>query len=405
MALLLLLVPGIFLPAQEAAAQEGADDGAVAVREAAVDGAAREELSDEAGSLASGESGASDPADGESGVGGIDGENGIDGEGGVDGAADDGEAELPPALSPEQRRTILEIDTSTLGELAAWARELGLGEGGSRESLAQRIRAHLGLPASEAREGGETQRIITIESARNTEYFTLEVVNEEYARLSGNVRISLKDGETIHQIEAGEILFNRTRNLLSATGGVSYRREEGDTVETFRGESIVMDLDNWAGTFMDGISERSLAGDEQAYRFEGEIISRTGEDVTVLRKAKITNAKNKEAYWSINASKLWLLPGSDFAVFNAVLKVGEIPLLYFPFFFYPADELVFHPVLGYRSREGSFLQTTTYLLGRPTASSSEENSITKILGNNDDMERKREGLFLRSTGKKVSDPN
>jgi hypothetical protein len=84
-----------------------------------------------------------------------------------------------------------------------------------------------------------------------------------------------------------------------------------------------------------------------------------------------------------------------------VLKVGEIPVLYIPFFYLPADEIIFHPVLGYRSREGSFVQTTTYLLGRPKVSDSTESSIMKILGGGEDQERRREGLFLRSTGKKA----
>ncbi|MCL2318547.1 MAG: LPS-assembly protein LptD, partial [Treponema sp.] len=100
-----------------------------------------------------------------------------------------------------------------------------------------------------------------------------------------------------------------------------------------------------------------------------------------------------------------LLPGNDWAILNAVLKVGNIPLLYLPFFYYPADEIVFHPVLGYRTREGTFLQTTTYILGRPTASTIAENSITKIFGGATDGDKKREGVFLRTTGAKTINPN
>ena len=35
-----------------------------------------------------------------------------------------------------------------------------------------------------------------------------------------------------------------------------------------------------------------------------------------------------------------------------------------PGFFLPGDEFFFNPNLGYKNREGSFLQTTTYLIGR-----------------------------------------
>jgi hypothetical protein len=311
--------------------------------------------------------------------------------------------EAPP---PDPSMQIIEMDikTATMQELAAWCRSLGLSEGGGKEELARRLREHFKIAESETAEEEDDRKIITIESARSTEYFTLDVVDEEYARLQGDVMVSLKDGDAVHRIKAWEILYNRTRNLITATGGVEYVKESGDTIETFRGESITVNLDNWSSIFLDGVSERSLQSDGTTYRFAGTVISRTDEEVTVLTRASLTNAKNEEAFWSLNASKLWLLPGSDFAIFNAVLKVGEIPVMYIPFFYYPADEVIFHPVLGYRSREGNFLQTTTYILGRAKASSTSESSITKILGNSSDMEKKREGLFLRSTGKKLKDP-
>jgi lipopolysaccharide assembly outer membrane protein LptD (OstA) len=322
-----------------------------------------------------------------------------------------GEMEEPgeeDGLSPEERVLEMDIKTSTLAELASWCRTVGLSEGGTRADLASRLRNYYGLaaPETEDAEGGSNgKKIITIESAKSTEYFTLETVDEEYARLRGDVMVSLKDGDAVHRIKAWEILYNRTRNLLTASGGVEYIKESGDTIETFRGERITVNLDDWSSTFLEGVSERGLSNNSTTYRFAGTVISRTDEEVTVLSKAEISNASNAEAFWSIKASKIWLLPGSDFAILNAVLKVGEIPLLYIPYFYYPADEIVFHPVLGYRSREGNFLQTTTYILGRPQADTSAESSITNILGNSTDMEKRQEGIFLRSTGKKSQDPN
>jgi len=232
------------------------------------------------------------------------------------------------------------------------------------------------------------------------------VVDEEYARLKGDVIISLKDGATVHRIKAWEILYNRTRNVMTATGNVEYTKEEGTTIETFRGESITVNLDNWSSIFMDGSSQKSAVGKSSTFMFSGTVISRNNEGATVLSGADITNPANEEAYWSLHASKLWLLPGNDWAILNAVLKVGNIPLLYLPVFFYPADEIVFHPVLGYRSREGTFLQTTTYLLGRPKSSGSSENSITGIFGgDSDNGEKVREGVFLRTTEGKTVTPS
>ncbi|MDR0599818.1 MAG: LPS-assembly protein LptD [Treponema sp.] len=314
-------------------------------------------------------------------------------------------------LSPE---FVLERDiaTSSFQELAEWCESLGLSPGGNREELAARLReyfkAPVPAPPAAEEDGGEEKRplIITINSARTTEYFTVESVNEEYVRLRDGVSISLKDGEIVHHIDAGEILYNRTRKLMTASGGVVYVKEEGDKVETFKGDGITVNLDNWSTVFMRGISDHEISGGETKYRFAGEVISRSGEDSTVLRRAEITNANEDGAFWSINASKLWLLPGSDWGVLNAVIKVGEIPVLWLPAFYYPGNEVIFHPVFGVRAREGTFLQTTTYILGRPKpAASSEESSITAIMGSGEGMEKKMEGVFLRSTGRKVSGEN
>jgi len=295
----------------------------------------------------------------------------------------------------------MDIRTSRLDELADWCRRLGLSDAGSRDELAGRLRDHYGITSSTVGSDSQGSKSITIESARSTEYFTLEAVNETYARLSGSVIITLKDGESLHRLKADEVLFNRTRNILNARGAVEYTKESGGVKETFKGDSITISLDNWEGLFLGGASERSISDKSTTYRFAGDVISRDAEEVTVLKNAKITSASRDESYWSIGATKLWLLPSSDWAMANAVLKVGEVPLLYIPFMYLPGDEVVFHPVLGYRSREGSFVQTTTYLIGRPKASNSTENSITKILGSGSDTERKQEGIFLRSTGKKV----
>jgi hypothetical protein len=257
----------------------------------------------------------------------------------------------------------------------------------------------------ESEQVNEDQKVLTIESAETSEYFTIDVIDEDYARLRGNVRLNLQDGDTIHRISADEILFNRTRNIITARGRVIYEKIEDDSTETFRGESITVNIDSWAGVFLGGNSERKLESDGTAYLFSGTVIAHTEQDVTIINNARITTAGNEEALWSINASRLWLLPGSDFAIFNAILKVGEIPVLYIPFFFFPTDSLVFHPVIGYRSREGGFVQTTVYILGQPKADPAETSSISRILGNSNDMQVRRDGLFLRSTGQRVVNPN
>jgi lipopolysaccharide assembly outer membrane protein LptD (OstA) len=311
------------------------------------------------------------------------------------------EEELEALREKEEANRIiaLEINTGTLFELAEWCRELGLSDGGSRDEMANRLRDYFGVPRLDG-SAAASQKVVTIETAKTTEYFTVDAVNEEYARFSGGVILSLIEGNARHRVKAWEIIYNRTRNILSAKGGVEYVKEEGDKKETFKGEEITINLDTWLGSFIDTVSERAIAGSETAYKFAGQVISQTDTETTVLKKARVTNAKTDEQFWSLDASRLWILPGSDWALFNGVLRVGEIPVLWVPFFFFPADEMVIHPVLGTRTREGTFAQTTTYIFGRPDSSAIKQNSISQILGSGEGMEQVREGLFLRTTGRK-----
>jgi hypothetical protein len=307
-----------------------------------------------------------------------------------------------PVISEERQNEIdrmeMELKISTLLELSEWCRNLGLSDAGTQEELIVRLRTALELPDPVPEEEGA--QVIIIESARTTEYFSINEVSEDYARLSGGVVVTLKDKTATYKISAWEMLYNRTRNILSATGGVEYLKEDGDTRETFRGDSITINLDTWAGMFIDSITEKSVAGGDTAYRFTGAVISQNGEDVSVLRNAKITNAKTDEPYWNLTASRLWLLPGTDWALLSGVLKVGEIPVLWLPAFFWPSDEFLFHPVVGTRPREGVFFQTTTYIWGKAKADPEKESSISKIMGSGADMEKERQGLFLRTTGRK-----
>ncbi len=306
-------------------------------------------------------------------------------------------------ISDEERRLDLDIRTATFQELLAWCRDLGLDESGTKENLSTRLRAHFGLSAQAAVKKTENEGLsIVVESAHSTEYFSLEAVGEDYARLSGAVVVSLKDGETTHRIKADEIIYNRTKNSVSAYGDVEYSQSGSASAEIFRGQSLNIDLNDFTGVFLSGASEKSQKGESVAYIFKGDIIAKTGDDVTILGDAEIRTAAEKDVYWSLEASRIWLLPSSEWAVSNAVLKVGEIPLLYIPFFYLPGDELIFHPVLGYRPRVGSYVQTTSYILGKPKPATKSESSIMKILQTEESPNTVQDGLFLRKSGSKAS---
>jgi lipopolysaccharide assembly outer membrane protein LptD (OstA) len=175
--------------------------------------------------------------------------------------------------------------------------------------------------------------------------------------------VELRDAEAgaTHTIRAGRLTFNQARGILAAGGGVVYTLEEGGRTETFEGRSLSLDLDTWEAVFTDGRSSKTQSrGDgELTFTFEGESITRLAGDQVVLDEGTFTSCDLEDPHYTVRARKVWVLAAGEWALRDAVLTVGRVPVLWMPFFFYPGDKLVFNPAFGYRQRE-AFVQATTY---------------------------------------------
>jgi hypothetical protein len=260
-----------------------------------------------------------------------------------------------------------DIATASYYELVAWCRQLSLDESGARRDLQQRLALHFGvsLPAVAA----APKRIITVRSARESEYYTLADVNEKYVLLRGNVTIEVRDEQdgTLQAIRADTITYNQTRGKVSAQGNVSYSLTRGGQTDTFTGQSLDFDLETSEAVFYDGSTRRAIkrAGGEVPYSFKGETITRFSNDTVILQNGSFTSSNTPEdPLYQVRATSVWLLAPGEWAIQNVLLMVGRVPILYLPGFFWPGDDFFFNPNFGSRSREGSFLQTTTYLMGR-----------------------------------------
>lgn len=291
----------------------------------------------------------------------------------------------------------VDIDSASFYELVAWCRSLGLAESGSRKELQERLRGHYGLPAPEA--AAAAARTVTVRSARSAEYFTIEQADESYLVLSGDVVVELRDPEAgaTHTVHAGRLTFNQARGMLSAAGGVRYTLEEGGRTETFEGRSLSLDLDTWEASFIDGRTSKTQSrGDRQIpFTFEGASISRLSNDQVVLEEGRFTSCDLVDPHYAVRARKVWILAAGEWAMRDAVLTVGRVPVFWMPYFFYPGDRLVFNPSFGFRQREGAYVQTTTYLLGRREETEGLFSFLKVAEAQGTAYEQELRGIFLR----------
>lgn len=315
-------------------------------------------------------------------------------------------ATKPPPTAAEllQETMGLDIDTASYYELVAWCRRLGLPTAGTKSDLQERLRAHYKVTPAAAAAAGEkagTVRTITIESADSTRYFTVEKINQKYIRLTGRVELRMYDPKTgdTHTIRADTILFNEAQKSITASGHVEYDLTGKGKTESFRGESLTFDVDTWAGIFFSGTSQsqKQINNNAITFYFSGKEIRRSSKDVVTMNDGTITTTEEADPDFKIEASRIWVLAPGEWALANAVLYVGRVPLFYFPAFFHPGDNLLFHPSFGYRNEEGYFLQTTTYLLGRRPKTSSSLSFLQVAEDTNETYNTQVNGLFLRKT--------
>ncbi|MBN1797442.1 MAG: LPS-assembly protein LptD [Spirochaetales bacterium] len=298
----------------------------------------------------------------------------------------------------------LDIDTANYFELVAWCKTLGLLDSGGRQDLQNRLRSYFDIsPAAEGIKAAG--RRIEIKSAKSSEYFSIEEVEENYILLQGQVVLVFteEDNTTTHTIKAERILFNQSLNIISAEGNIEYIRKRGEEEEIFRGQSFIFDVKKWGGVFYraKGEKEKEVEENKIIFFYTGETISRLDNETIILEDGMITSSKDVEnPNYKITASKIWVFAPGEWAVQDAVLYLGRIPMLYVPFFFHAGDELFFHPVAGYRDREGYFMQTTTYFIGRketkPSVFSFLQFEEKDVSGQPRQYEQVWRGLFLHN---------
>ena len=225
-----------------------------------------------------------------------------------------------------------------------------------------------------------------------------EYEKEELVIFTGNVSISVSDGSSTSTIIADRIVYNKNRSTMEATGNVRYERAVGKQVaEKFSGEYLLFDIEKMQGVFFKGIIQQaSNKKGRDPFSIHTYIAGKDESGVIGFKGSLLTTSKSEDSLWSIRASRIWILPGSEMAFANGVLSIGVVPLFYLPFFYYPADEMLFHPVFGFRNKEGYFLQTTTYLIGRkPLAKQEKTSSFSNFLQGDTLKKQKLESLFFK----------
>lgn len=222
--------------------------------------------------------------------------------------------------------------------------------------------------------------VITINNARQSAYKKDEESGNDTIVLEGAVSLTVQKGSSTNEIKADKIVYDRNTEMLYADGNVEIIMKSGNSGnDSATASSLIMNTSTLEGIFDNGriVQKQSdalnLPSGSTLIVFS-QIFGKGNENVITFKNSSLTFCDEDPPHWHIDATRTWLLPGGEFAFFNALLYVGVVPVLYFPAFYYPKDELVFNPVFNYTKRNGYSVQTTTYLWGRKPLDSSSSSS-------------------------------
>jgi len=195
-------------------------------------------------------------------------------------------------------------------------------------------------------------------------------VSQAPAEAAAEVKILARSqeraGERVYAVGDVEIHYG---DLLLFADRVEYDLEtkdvlaEGNVVvqsggEVIRGERIVYNLETGRGTI-----ERASGLLEPSILFEAETLERRQADLFSLKKARVTACTQPNPRWSFGLSRANLKKDEYIEMWDAVVRVKNVPLLYLPYLRYPLKDRAtgfLLPRIGFAGEKGFSLSQSFY---------------------------------------------
>lgn len=175
----------------------------------------------------------------------------------------------------------------------------------------------------------------------------------DHGLIIGTNGIAVRYGPTVLTAQTAQV--DRESGEAAAEGNVTIQREaylwKGDRV-TYNLKTRAMS----ANTFRAGFAPFYAGGED----LRSQPLEGTTNSVYTARDAYVTTDDLHEPGYRIRAKSLKIIPGEALTAKEATLYIGNVPVMYFPFYRRRLDGIpnAFNFTPGYRSRYGPFLRSS-----------------------------------------------
>lgn len=287
------------------------------------------------------------------------------------------------------------LSECTYSELVHISQSYGLDSSLSEAELRKALYEYFGLSEQKKEEvfyatTGTTIEIENCTSLENTENAVI---------LFGDVRLGFED----RTLTAQKVVVDFSKKRLEASGSVILTDEKSD--QCFEGQTVILLWEELDIVVFEGLSswQKNNAEDIEVSLFgSGQSISYAGDNSNIHFTDGVFSTSEDDSLWSIEAQDI-VFSKSDVFFEGATFKLGRVPILYVPFFFYPRSRMSFNPAMGLNSQKGAFLNTTFELYGKYNiqenkSEDSQIASLSSFLSTEEEEELYRDGLLYAPLG-------
>lgn len=194
------------------------------------------------------------------------------------------------------------------------------------------------------------KEIPTPEVSKDPIFFESEALEyrqgEQVIVTTGNVKVK----QSSYSFYSDHAYFDIPRKYMEAWGDVRFEDIKGNQI---RSRSLNYNAEDGSATLL------NAEGSFGPWLFATERVERDSDGNFLLKKAKLSTCETDLSKYHLYGHKIRVMPGKRLTVQHALFRIGPVPVLYLPYYYYSLGEkhLSFQIFPGHNQSEGAFVRT------------------------------------------------
>ena len=239
----------------------------------------------------------------------------------------------------------------------------------------------------------------------------MSILSSSNILLEGNVKVSFSfsSQDSLKILSSDKMIVDPNVKSVTAYSNVRFVDEDSTSgLSEINADVVTYSYEAGDLVVTGGTTESERKNNENekiVFNTSAQLLNYRNKDNGLFFTDGYITTDKKKSLSTISAKEIAILDGGDMFLSNGYLKIGRVPILYLPFFFYPGSRLTINPAFGFNSIRGMFASSTIELFGKyPNFSKDiEESSFASLLKSGDSSNLVSNGLYYDNKKEELSE--